>query len=98
MPMVSFDSSPKDTMQMAYPCHDMQSQQSPEELQVSPSVQLCSMDNCDCWHVGTANIPNDFTLLLAVLVESADFTAVAMPNIRHPFIPPHQKPPRNLSA
>lgn len=96
--MVSVESSSQETMQMAHPCHDHQAEESPEKLPVLISIQLCGTDNCDCWNVGAANIPSEFPWLVSVLSESAELSAIVVSDIPYPFIPPHQKPPRSLSA
>jgi hypothetical protein len=59
---------------------------------------LCDMEDCQCGHVNTAQVPNEIHPYIANFIGFSTPLVSAIPGIITPFIPLNHRPPRIMPA
>lgn len=62
------------------------------------SIQMCDMDDCQCEHVNTAEVPEERDSFTTLLTGWSMSLIATVPDATIPFIPSNDRPPRFMHA
>ena len=84
------------------PCHQPHMMPQIEILEeaspISPSYNLCDMDDCQCGHFNTAKVPDEIHPYLVTFAGLSVPLTMVIPRVLTPFLSLNDRPPRIMPA